>query len=294
MEIVEKISAGLLAIKEQKPLVHHLTNYVTVNDCANIVLAIGASPVMADDLEEVEEMVALAKALVLNIGTLNSRTVGSMLAAGKKAKALGLPVILDPVGVGATKLRTKTALAIMREVQPDVIRGNLSEIKILGGEAAAIKGVDSADQSHLAEIKSLAVTLALKLGAVIAITGKTDVVTNGQKTYAIDNGHPLLAQITGTGCMATSLAGAYCAALNERDYLAGAAGGIMTMGLAGEMALSVVGGQQSGVREKNRLPLTPDDRQLTTGIGTYKCRLFDAVFNLTPAQIKEGAKIYAC
>ncbi|AHF06148.1 hydroxyethylthiazole kinase [Desulfitobacterium metallireducens] len=267
MNIQEKLTAALSAVKEKSPLVHHLTNYVTVNDCANITIAIGASPVMADELSEVEEMVSIASALVLNIGTLNSRTIESMLAAGKKAKSLGIPIILDPVGVGATTLRTKTAQRIIEEVQPTVIRGNMSEIKVLAGLDVKTKGVDSVASEENAEI--ITKKLATEWNCIIAITGKTDIVSNGKQVCRIDNGHRMLSDVSGTGCMSTSLIGSYCGA--NQDYLTATVAGIASMGLAGELA------QQS---------LTPDE-----GIGTFKIHLLDKIYNLTPESLAKGCKV---
>ena len=267
MEILQQITDSLVALKSKKPLVHHITNYVTVNDCANITLAIGASPVMADDIEEVEEMVSFAASLVLNIGTLNSRSIESMVTVGKKAKQKGIPIIFDPVGVGATALRTATTKRIIQEVGPSVIRGNMSEMKIIAGLEAAIKGVDSvADE---VDGEKVARQLSQKLGCVIAITGKQDIIAQGERVCRIDNGNALLSQVTGTGCMATSLIGCYCGATD--DWFTGAVAGVMTMGLAGELA------QQS--------------LQAGEGIGTFRVRLFDAVWSLTPEVIKKGGKI---
>lgn len=267
MEIREKISLSLSLVKEKNPLVHHITNYVTVNDCANIVLAIGGSPVMADDREEAAEMVGFASALVLNIGTLNSRTIESMLIAGLRAKELGVPVILDPVGVGATKLRTNTAETLIRELKPEVIRGNMSEIKVLAGLDVAIKGVDSlADEQDSAVI---AKKLASELGSVIAITGKTDVVSDGSQVCLLNNGHRILGDVTGTGCMTTSLVGSFCGA--TKDYFTGAVAGIISMGLAGELA-------HASLRHGE-------------GIGTFRARLFDSIYNLTPDILAKEGKI---
>ncbi|MDR3541257.1 MAG: hydroxyethylthiazole kinase [Desulfosporosinus sp.] len=267
MEIREKICANLSAVKEMNPLIHHITNYVTVNDCANIVLALGGSPVMADELDEVAEMVGFASALVLNIGTLNSRTIASMLVAGQRAKELGVPVILDPVGVGATKLRTNTAEKLIRELKPEVIRGNMSEIKVLAGLEVAIKGVDSlADEQGSSMI---ARKLASQLGCVIAITGKTDVVSDGRQVCLLDNGHRILADVTGTGCMTTSLVGTFCGVTN--DYFTAAVAGIISMGLAGEVA-------QASLRHGE-------------GIGTFRGRLLDSIYNLTPETLAEEGKI---
>ena len=267
MEIREKISANLSAVKEKSPLIHHITNYVTVNDCANIVLAIGGSPVMADDLEEVAEMVSFASALVLNIGTLNSRTIDSMMVAGLRAKELGVPVILDPVGVGATKLRTNTAEKLIRELKPDVIRGNMSEIMVLAGQNVAIKGVDSIADEHGSAI--IARKLASKLSCIIAITGKTDVVSDGRQVCLLDNGHRILSDVTGTGCMTTSLVGTFCGV--TKDYYTAAIAGIISMGLAGEMA-------QASLHHGE-------------GIGTFRVRLLDSIYNLTPEILAREGKI---
>jgi len=267
MEILQRIADNLRGIKDKTPLIHHITNYVTVNDCANMTLAIGASPVMADDMAEVEEMVAFAGALVLNMGTLNSRTIESMVVVGKTARQLGIPIIFDPVGVGATKFRTDTAERIIREVNPTVIRGNMSEIKIIAGFQEKIKGVDSMASGEDGE--QVARELSQKLGAVIAITGKQDIIAYGDKTIRIDNGHPMLSQVTGTGCMATSLIGCFCGA--TKDFFTGTVAGIMTMGLAGELA-------QNSLRAGE-------------GIGTFRMRLFDAVSNMPPEIFMEAGKV---
>lgn len=267
MEIREKIFVNLSAVKEKSPLIHHITNYVTVNDCANVVLALGGSPVMADDLEEVAEMVSFASALVLNIGTLNSRTIESMLIAGARAKALGVPVILDPVGVGATKLRTSTAEKLIRELKPEVIRGNMSEIMVLAGQNVAIKGVDSVADEQGSTV--IAKNLALKLNCIIAITGKTDVVSDGRRVCLLDNGHRILADVTGTGCMTTSLVGTYCGV--TKDYYTAAIAGIISMGVAGEIA---------------QASLHPGE-----GIGTFRVRLLDSIYNLTPEILAREGKI---
>ncbi|KJR46963.1 Hydroxyethylthiazole kinase [Desulfosporosinus sp. I2] len=267
MELREKIVLNFKLVKEQSPLIHHITNYVTVNDCANIVLAIGGSPVMADDQEEVAEMVSFASALVLNIGTLNSRTINSMLVAGLRAKELGVPVILDPVGVGATTLRTNTAEKLIKTLKPEVIRGNMSEIKVLAGQNVAIKGVDSIADEQGSSV--IAKNFAAELGCVIAITGKTDVVSDGRKVCMLDNGHRILADVTGTGCMTTSLVGTFCGV--TKDYYSATVAGIITMGLAGEIA---------------HASLHPGE-----GIGTFRNRLMDCIYNLTPEILATKGKI---
>lgn len=270
MAILEKIAENLQLVRRKKPLIHHITNYVTVNDCANITLALGASPVMADDVEEVEEMVSFASALVINIGTLNIRTVEAMIAAGKVATGRGIPVIFDPVGVGATKLRTAVAGRIIREVKPAVIRGNMSEMKFLAGLNVAIKGVDSVADER--DGQAIAQELAKRLSCVITITGKRDIITDGTRCYYTDNGHSMLSEVTGTGCMTTSLIAGFCGA--GSDWLLGTVAGITAMGIAGELA------QQS---------LQPEE-----GTGTFRARLFDNISNLTAETMRLRAKVSVC
>lgn len=265
MENIKAIVQLLRDVKNKRPLVHHLTNYVTVNDCANIVLALGGSPVMADDAGEVEEMVGIASALVINIGTLNSRTIEAMLLAGKKANQLGIPVVLDPVGAGATALRTNTAGRLIQEIELAVLRGNMSEIKMIAGIDSRTRGVDSADDS--AGGSEIASKLAKRLGCTVAITGAQDIISDGSRTGLIDNGSQLLAKISGTGCMVTSLIGCY-AGVTSDSYLA-ACSGLITMGLAGKKAAA---------------GLSPNE-----GIGTYKVKLIDEIDRLTPEDIlREG------
>lgn len=267
MEILREIAESLNILKEKKPLIHHITNYVTVNDCANMVLALGASPVMADDINEVVDMAALSSALVLNMGTLNTRTIESMIIAGQKANALGIPVIFDPVGVGATPLRNEAAKKILDTVRLSVIRGNMSEIKILAGFDVKIKGVDSvADDSNG---ETVARETAKRFDTVVAITGKTDFISDGSRILMINNGHEMLTQVTGSGCMTTSLVGSFCGAV--KDGFLAAAAGVVTMGIAGELAYKM---------------LAPSD-----GIGSFRVRLFDIVGLLTGEVIKKEAQI---
>lgn len=232
-EIVENVTA-------KTPLVHSITNYVTVNDCANILLACGASPIMADDINEVEEITALCNALVINIGTLNTRTIDSMLKAGKKAAALGHPVILDPVGAGASALRTTTTFRLLKEIKFSVIRGNISEIKTIAAGSGTTKGVDAdandaINHSNLEETVAFAKKLSAQTGAVIAISGAIDIVADTNKAYVISNGHPLMSKITGSGCMLAEVIAAYCAA-NPANLLEATAAAVCAMGLCGELA----------------------------------------------------------
>jgi hydroxyethylthiazole kinase len=275
METCKKISESLCSIRERKPLVHHITNYVTVNDCANITLAIGGSPVMADDINEVRDMVCLASSLVINIGTLNSRTVDAMLEAGKKANELNIPVILDPVGAGATPYRTETAKRIMDEIKLAVIRGNLSEIKTLYGIKAQTKGVDSSEalpkkEGELQQVKELAKAFANKLNTVVAITGAADIITDGSKLYTVENGHEIMSKITGTGCMCTSLIGSYLGA--GEDTLLAALGGVASMGIAGEVAYERLDKEHEGT-------------------GTLKTKIIDVIYNLSEEVLLKRVKI---
>ncbi|MBZ9686595.1 hydroxyethylthiazole kinase [Clostridium estertheticum] len=275
MEINKKIIELLNNVKEKNPLVHHITNYVTVNDCANITLAIGGSPVMAEDINEVCDMVSLSSSLVINIGTLNSASVQSMLLAGKRANKFNIPVILDPVGAGATAYRTDTAKRIIGEVKLAVIRGNLSEIKTLYGIEAKTKGVDacdsvSVDDNARAEGKEMARSLASKLNTVVAITGEVDIITDGETLYSVENGHKIMAKVTGTGCMCTSLIGSYLGA-GDNNLLAALAG-IVSMGIAGEIAYEGL--------DKNH-----------GGTGTLKVKILDAIYNLSKTEIIERSKI---
>ncbi|MGI6065946.1 MAG: hydroxyethylthiazole kinase [Bacillota bacterium] len=231
-------------VKEKMPLVHSITNYVTVNDCANIILACGGSPIMADDINEVEEITSICHALVINIGTLNERTINSMIKAGKKANEINHPVILDPVGTGASALRTDTVLRLLQEVKFSVIRGNISEVKTVYAGSGSTKGVDAdendaVNENNLEEVINFTQELALKTGAVIATTGATDIVADGEKAYIIKNGHPMMSQITGSGCMLTAVIGAYCGA-NYDHILDSTAAAVCAMGLCGELAFNKV------------------------------------------------------
>ncbi|MDG0873622.1 hydroxyethylthiazole kinase [Paenibacillus thiaminolyticus] len=220
--MVHQVSALIDKLREARPLVHNMTNVVVTNFTANGLLALGASPVMAYAREEVADMASIAGALVLNLGTLSEDTIESMIVAGQSANAHGVPVLLDPVGAGATRYRTASALRVLHEVQVSLVRGNASELANLIGEQRVIKGVDAGDSAE-DERMELAVRAARSLHTVVAITGPEDVITDGQAGYIVKGGHPLLAQVTGAGCLLTSVLGSFAAV--ERDVLlAGAAG----------------------------------------------------------------------
>lgn len=267
MEILQEVARLLPKIRETKPLIHHITNFVTINDCANITLAIGGSPIMAYDETEVEEVVSMSSSLVLNIGTLSSNTVKSMILAGKKANRLNIPVILDPVGVGATRLRSKAIEDILSNVKVTVIKGNMSEIKIISGLEVEIRGVDSIANSE--ESEKTAKELVSRLGCIVAITGKQDVISDGNKVFYINNGHEMLSKVTGTGCMASSLIASYCGVTS--DYLTATVGGVISMGIAGEMAFKSLKDNE--------------------GIGSFKVKLFDNIYNLNSDTIMKVGEI---
>lgn len=261
-------------VRASCPLIHNITNYVTVNDCANVVLACGASPIMADDREEVAEISSLCAGLNLNIGTLNSRTIDSMLLAGKRANELGHPVVLDPVGAGASKLRTETALRLLNEVRFTVIRGNVSEIKVLASGSGSTKGVDAdlADrvtEENLDEMLAFAKSFAAKTGAVVAITGAIDLVTDGKTACCIRNGHPMMSSVTGTGCQLSAMTAAFVTA-NPTQPLEATAAAVCAMGLAGEIAHG---------------RLTKLD-----GNASYRNYIIDAIYNMTPEMLEKGAR----
>jgi hydroxyethylthiazole kinase len=257
--------ADLAAIRERKPLVHQITNYVVMNETANATLALGALPVMAHALEEVEEMAALAGALVLNIGTLSPPWVEAMLAAGHAANSADVPIVLDPVGAGATSYRTETARRLLTEIDVAVVRGNAAEIATLAGRDAEIRGVESIGASDSAA--ELARAAAHELGTVAAVTGPIDHVSDGEQMLAIANGEPLLATITGSGCMATAITGCFLA-VRADEPLAAAAEALVAFGVAGENA---------ALEAK--------------GPGSFHAALYDALFGLDPHTLDGRAKV---
>jgi len=224
---------SLRRLRETKPLVHQITNYVVMNETANATLALGALPVMAHAREEAGEMARLAGAVVLNIGTLSPAWVEAMIAAGQAANETGAPVVLDPVGVGATTYRTETAKRILDEVDVAVLRGNAGEVATLVGVAAEVRGVESIGAAS--EPADLAREAARQLGVVASVTGPVDHVSDGDRTVAVANGHPLLASITGTGCMSTAMTGCFLAVNRDRP-LDAAAEALVAFGVAGEDA----------------------------------------------------------
>lgn len=261
-------------VRAKSPLVHNITNYVTVNDVANVLLAAGGSPIMSDDAADVEDITSICGGLNINIGTLNKNTIPSMFLAGKKANALGHIVLLDPVGAGASRLRTGTANRLMREVRFDAVRGNISEIKTLCTGSGTTKGVDAdavdaVTEANLDDGVALVKAFAKQTGCIIAVTGAIDLVSDGERCWCIRNGRAEMSRITGTGCQLSALMTAFLVANPDRK-LDAAAAAVCMMGLAGEIGWA---------------NMQPGD-----GNSTYRNRIIDAIFNMTGDALEEGAK----
>ena len=261
-------------VRKTCPLIHNITNYVTVNDCANVLLACGGSPIMSDDVDEAEEIVSICGGLNINIGTLNQRTIPAMHKAGRKANELGHPVVLDPVGAGASRLRTQTAKDLIDNVRFTVIRGNISEIKALALGEGGARGVDAdvtdkVTADTLPHAVKFAKEFARKTDAVIAITGAIDIVADGEKAYCIYNGHPMMSSITGTGCQLSAVIAAYVTA-NPDTPLEAVVAAVCLMGVCGEKAYE---------------RLTEQD-----GNATYRNYIMDEVYNLTGEELERQAK----
>jgi hydroxyethylthiazole kinase len=260
----ERAARALSLVRDRRVLVHNITNYVVMNSTANALLAAGASPVMAHAQDEAEEMTSLAAALVLNIGTLSPPWVEAMRMAGAVANKKGTPIVLDPVGCGATAYRTGTGRLLARDLDIAVVRGNPSEILSLAGEDAVTKGVDAAHDVE--EAAKVAADLAGRLETVVAITGVVDLVTDGETVLRVEAGHEMMGRVTGTGCTATALVAAFCAV--ERDFSAAAAGALAYYGLAGERAA-----------------------EQASGPGSFQVALLDALYELTPERLAAAARI---
>lgn len=263
-------------VRVQAPLIHNITNYVTINDVANILLACGASPIMADEAAEVEEITSICRGLNINMGKLNHHTIPSMLLAGRKACELGHAVLLDPVGAGASRFRLETAEFLMKEIQFTAIRGNISEIKTLLRGFGSSKGVDAdtADAltgSNLKEMTDSLKSFSRETGSIIAVTGNIDLVCDSSTCYVIENGRPEMEKITGTGCQLSGLMAAFLAA-NPDNQLEAAAAAVAAMGLAGEIGWSY---------------MKPGD-----GNATYRNRIIDAIYNMTGESLEHGARYH--
>ncbi|BDE96713.1 hydroxyethylthiazole kinase [Raoultibacter timonensis] len=262
-------------VRASVPLVHNITNYVTVNDCANALLACGGSPIMSDEPEDVVDITSICGALTLNIGTLNKSSIEAMFLAGARAAELGHPIVLDPVGAGASGLRTRTAAELLDKLPIAVIRGNMSEVKALAGGAATTRGVDvcpddAVTSENLAESAAFARDFAQQTGSVVAITGAIDIVAHGDEAYAVSNGSPVMGKITGAGCMLSCVCAAY-AAVNQDSMLDATVAAVASMGLAGETAEKRMGSRD--------------------GNGSFRTYLLDALYRMDGEALEAGAKI---
>ena len=260
-------------LRKTMPLIHNITNYVTVNDVANILLACGGSPIMSDEVEDVEDITSICNGLNINIGTLHKSSIEGMLRAGKKANDLHHPILLDPVGAGASKFRTETALRLMQELNLAVIRGNISEIKTLALGSGTTKGVDAdvsdaVTEENLEQAIEFVKAFSKKTGTIIAVTGRIDLVTDGNRCYVIRNGRPEMGKITGTGCQLSGMMTAFITA-NPDEMLEAAAAAVCAMGLAGEIGWSRM--------------------QTGDGNATYRNRIIDAIYNMTGDILEKGA-----
>ncbi len=245
-------------LRQQQPLVHNITNYVVMNNTANGLLALGASPVMAHACEEVADMAAIASALVINIGTLSEQWIKSMNIAMQVAGAKGTPIVFDPVGAGATSYRTATCKQLLEQTAPTIIRGNASEIMSVAGSAIHTRGVDSSASSSDAE--EAAKELAKAFQCCVIVSGEVDFITDGERMLKVRNGHPMMPRVTGLGCTATAIVGAFSAVATDAVLAATAA--MVTMGICGEIAA-----QQAG------------------GPGSFQMHFLDALYNLNPQQV---------
>jgi hydroxyethylthiazole kinase len=260
---MQKYAHILDLVRERNPLVHQITNYVTVNDCANMTICFGASPVMSHAPEDVVDMIKIASVLVLNIGTLDEKQIEGMLAAANGAKKCGIPIVLDPVGAGATPYRTQTAERFMNEFPIAVVKGNAGEIGTLAGVSATVRGVDSGKISG--EPKEIARCFAKEYGCTVVMSGAEDIVSDGKRVVGIVNGVPMMGKISGTGCMASAICGACTAVSNPVD---GCIAAMTSLGIAGEEAAKTA-----------------------KGPGSFKPAFFDAVASLTNEQFIKSARI---
>ncbi len=269
------LKTALDNVRTTTPLVHNITNYVTVNDCANALLAIGASPIMSDEPEDVRDIQTICGGLTINIGTLNQRSIEGMFVAGERAAELNHPIVLDPVGAGASSLRTRTASDLLDKLPVAVIRGNMSEVKALASGATSTRGVDVCPddvvtEDNVAASAAFARDFAAKTGAVVAITGAIDIVADADHAFAIRNGSALMGRITGAGCMLSCVCAAFAVA-NPGTLLESQVAAVASMGLAGQTA-------------QERMT-TPD------GNATFRTYLIDALYNLSGDYLETGARV---
>lgn len=269
-ELKEKIGAMLTTLKEEKPLVHCISNYVTINDCANILLAIGAKPIMADSIDEVGEIECQCSAFVVNIGMISREKIESIIEAGRIANKIGVPIVFDPVGINVSKFRKSAAIKILKKVKVTAIRGNASEIRALCNLKTQSKGVDSFEIMNEDESREVILSVADKYKCIVSMTGMIDYITDGKRIVRVSNGNKMMSYVSGTGCMTTSLIGAFLGISD--DYFLSVVAGIMTMGIIGEKALDLLNENE--------------------GNGTYKIKIIDSAFNLKAFEIIERGQVY--
>ena len=255
-------------VRNMVPLVHNITNYVTVNDVANVLLACGGSPIMSDEPEDVEDITSVCGGLNINIGTLHKSSIEGMFRAGRKAGQLGHPILLDPVGAGASAFRNETVERILQEVKISILRGNLSEVSYVAGLSAAAKGVDVSEEDAANDPVDAACQAARRLGCTVGVTGAVDIVTDGNRVAKIHNGHPLMAKVTGTGCMTSAITAGYAGM--QEDMWTAATAGILSMGLAGEIAYG---------------------RAAHMGTGSFRTGIIDGLSSLNETLMEEMAKV---
>ncbi len=265
MELIDQICIDLEKIRSSKPLVHSITNFVVMNETANATLCIGALPIMSHAIEEVEEMVGISSALVLNIGTLTHEWIDAMEIAGKRANEIGIPVILDPVGAGATKLRTESSKRLLENVKISIVRGNAGEVATLAGINAEVRGVESMSAER--SPADIALEFAASYGCTAAITGAVDVISDGKRLAMVNNGDAMMGTVVGTGCISNVIVASFAAV--SSDSFTAAIGGLSTFGIAGEIAAVDTQGKP----------------------GTFHTKLYDALYCVTPSDVKEKAKI---
>ena len=274
-KMIKEVIDLINRMKSTRPLVECLTNRVTINDCANMLLAMGASPIMAEIECEMEEIMNISSALVINLGLLDGTYLSAMKTAAEAAKRLGKPIVLDPVGAGASKLRDETCREMIELTKPDIIRGNMSEIRALTGGNISSKGVDASDddavnETNRLELGELVRGYAEKTGSVVCATGAVDIVSDGVQVFYLKNGHDMLCDVTGTGCMCSAMTGAAAAA---GEPLAAAIAAVVMMGIAGEYAYEYV-------------------KETEQGIGTFRVKLFDYIYSLSDEDYIKRGEIY--
>lgn len=281
-ELLERISDILIDVRNKKPIVHCITNNVTINDCANAILSVGGSPIMTNSIKETEEVTSFSNSLLLNIGTLNDQQIDSMILSGKKAKSLNIPIVFDPVASGATKYRTESSKKILKDVKPDIIRGNISEIKsLLDINDDMQRGVDASNKNYDESTINNIIKLSNETNSIIVATGKIDIICFKKNVFLIKNGSKLLSYITGTGCMLSSIISCYSGLFQSNDknnLLKSSLIGTLIMGISGELSEKKI--KESNISLSTRI-----------NIGTFHSELFNNFYNIDKDVLVNVGKI---